>query len=142
MINTIGVVGAGTMGSGIAQVFAQAGFTVMLVESRSRCSIARAARIEKSLAKFVEKGTLRRGDATRRSARLHDRDRRSTRSATADYVVEAIVEDAEAKRALFTSLDALAKPDAILASNTSSISITRARRRHEAARTGCSACTS
>ena len=77
----------------------------------------------KSLAKFVEKGKLTAADRDAALGRL------STGTALdaladADYIVEAIVEDLDAKRALFTSLDAIAKPEAILASNTSSISIT------------------
>src|SRR4029079_11382920 len=79
--------------------------------------------IEKSLAKFVEKGKVAAADRDAAMGRL------STATgvdalAGADYIVEAIVEDAAAKRALFTSLDALARPEVILASNTSSISIT------------------
>src|SRR4029079_18711908 len=79
--------------------------------------------IEKSLAKFVEKGKVAAADRDAAMGRL------STATgvdalADADYIVEAIVEDAAAKRALFTSLDALARPEVILASNTSSISIT------------------
>ena len=124
IIKTIGVVGAGTMGNGIAQVFAQAGFTVRLVDvAQPMLDRARAA-IDKSLAKFVEKGKL--GDADK-SATLG---RLSTATsldllADADYIVEAIVESADAKSALFTTLDAIAGRHAILASNTSSISITR-----------------
>ncbi|HEV8347593.1 MAG TPA: 3-hydroxybutyryl-CoA dehydrogenase [Vicinamibacterales bacterium] len=123
MIKTVGVVGAGTMGNGIAQVFAQAGFSVRLVDvSQPMLDRARQS-IEKSLAKFVEKGKL---TAEARDAAMG---RLSTTAALdrlvdADYVVEAIVEDAEAKQTLFTSLDAFVKPDVILASNTSSISIT------------------
>src|SRR6058998_1329455 len=122
-IKTVGVIGAGTMGNGIAQVFAHAGFAVRLVDvAQPMLDRARAA-IEKSLAKFVEKGKL---TATDRDAA---RGRLSTATSIdllteADYIVEAIVENADAKRALFTSLDAIAKRDAILASNTSSISIT------------------
>ena len=122
-IKTVGVIGAGTMGSGIAQVFAQAGFSVQLVDiSQTMLDRARAS-IEKSLARFVEKGKLLpdvRDAALARVAATTVLDQ----LATADYIVEAIVEDATAKRALFTSLDGLAKPDTILASNTSSISIT------------------
>src|SRR5262249_36748259 len=122
-IKTVGVIGAGTMGHGIAQVFAQAGFSVRLVDV-AQPLLDRARRsIEKSLEKFVQKGTLAAAD---REATLH---RLSTTTSleqltTADFVVEAIVENAEAKSALFTSLDALVKSEAILASNTSSISIT------------------
>jgi 3-hydroxybutyryl-CoA dehydrogenase len=122
-IKTIGVVGAGAMGNGIAQVFGQAGFEVCLVDIAEPMLDRARTTIGKSLEKFVAKG------------KLTDADRHAilTRIATAtsidalskaDYVVEAIVEDAAAKRALFTSLDAVVKPDAILASNTSSISIT------------------
>jgi 3-hydroxybutyryl-CoA dehydrogenase len=122
-IKTVGVVGAGTMGNGIAQVFAQAGFPVTLVDI-AQPVLDRAQRaIEKSLAKFVEKNRLTaaaRDDALARIATLTTLDSLTN----ADCIIEAIVENAEAKRALFTSLDALAKPEAILASNTSSISIT------------------
>jgi 3-hydroxybutyryl-CoA dehydrogenase len=122
-IRTVGVVGAGAMGNGIAQVFAQAGFSVRLVDV-AQPMLARAQKsIEKSLAKLVEKGKL---TPESRDQAMH---RLSTSTALdrlgdADYVVEAIVEDAEAKRALFTSLDAFVKPEVVLASNTSSISIT------------------
>ena len=124
MIKTVGVVGAGTMGNGIAQVFAQAGFAVRLVDvAQPMLDRARAA-IEKSLGKFVEKGKLTgRRIATPRSDGCRRR-RALDELADADYVVEAIVENADAKRALFTSLDAITRPDVILASNTSSISIT------------------
>jgi 3-hydroxybutyryl-CoA dehydrogenase len=123
-LKTIGVVGAGTMGNGIAQVFAQAGFAVRLVDiAKPMLDRARNA-IEVSLARIVEKGQLT--PAARDVALGHLSTTTSLDMlADADYVVEAIVEQAEAKRALFTSLDALVKPEAILASNTSSISITQ-----------------
>jgi 3-hydroxybutyryl-CoA dehydrogenase len=123
MIKTVGVIGAGTMGSGIAQVFAQSGVDVTLVDVAQPLLDRARGTIEKSLAKFVEKGKLTAADRDEALRRLH-----TTTSldqlGDADYVVEAIVEDAESKRALFTSLDALVKSEAILASNTSSISIT------------------
>ena len=122
-IKTVGVVGAGTMGNGIAQVFAQAGFKVRLVDvAQPMLDRARGA-IEKSLAKFVEKNKLTAADRDATLGRL-------TTSialdalADADYVVEAISEDAAAKRELFAGLDVMTRPHAILASNTSSISIT------------------
>ena len=123
-IRTVGVVGAGTMGNGIAQVFAQAGFAVRLVDiAKPMLDRARNA-IEVSLARIVEKGQLT--PAARDVALGHLSTTTSLDMlADADYVVEAIVEQAEAKRALFTSLDALVKPEAILVSNTSSISITQ-----------------
>jgi 3-hydroxybutyryl-CoA dehydrogenase len=122
-IKIIGVVGAGTMGSGIAQVFAQAGFTVQLLDIAQPLLDRARSGIETSLAKFVAKGKV---DAAARDATLA---RVSTTTAldalaTADCIVEAIVEDIAAKQALFARLDALIAPHAILASNTSSISIT------------------
>jgi 3-hydroxybutyryl-CoA dehydrogenase len=123
MIKTVGVIGAGTMGNGIAQVFAQAGFSVQLVDVAQPMLDRASASIAKSLGKFVEKGKLTAADRDAALGRL------STTTAldrlvSADYVVEAIVENLEAKRTLFTSLAAITRPDVILASNTSSISIT------------------
>ena len=111
------------MGNGIAQVFAQAGFTVRLVDvAKPMLDRARAA-IEASLAKLAQKGQLTTVDREAALGRLS-----TTTSlealADADYIVEAIVESADTKRAVFASLDRLTKPATILASNTSSISIT------------------
>jgi 3-hydroxybutyryl-CoA dehydrogenase len=123
MIKTVGVIGAGTMGNGIAQVFAQSGFSVTLVDVAQPMLDRAKTMVEKSLAKFVEKGRLTPSDRDAAMGRM-----RTATSvdelAQADYVVEAIVENAETKRGLFTSLDAITRPDVILASNTSSISIT------------------
>jgi 3-hydroxybutyryl-CoA dehydrogenase len=122
-INIIGVVGAGTMGSGIAQAFAQAGLTVRLVDVADPM-LDRAKRgVEKSLDSFVKKGRLTSDDREAALSKLTTYTSLD-RLVEADYIVEAIVESAEAKKALFTSLDAIAKPEVILASNTSSISIT------------------
>ncbi|MGH3115931.1 MAG: 3-hydroxyacyl-CoA dehydrogenase family protein [Vicinamibacterales bacterium] len=122
-IQTVGVVGAGTMGNGIAQVFAQAGFDVRLHDTIQPALDRARKTIETSLGKFVEKGKLDAGQRDAALGRLH-----ATASiddlAAADYVVEAIIEEVEAKRALFGRLDALTRPDVILTSNTSSISIT------------------
>jgi 3-hydroxybutyryl-CoA dehydrogenase len=123
MIKTVGVIGAGTMGNGIAQVFAQAGFSVTLVDVAPPMLDRARASIEKSLAKFVDKGKLTASDRDATIARLSTATTVDQLS-DADYVVEAIVEDAAAKRALFASLDVITRPDVILASNTSSISIT------------------
>ncbi len=122
-IKTIGVVGAGTMGNGIAQVFAQAGFTVRLVDVAHPMLERARTSIEKSLAKFVEKGKLASADRDATLGRLGVSVALDD-LADADYIVEAIVENAEAKRSLFARLDRLTKPDVILATNTSSISIT------------------
>src|SRR5690349_5436440 len=122
-IKTIGVVGAGTMGNGIAQAFAQSGFSVTLVDVAQPMLDRARKTIATSLAKFVEKGKLTSAVRDESLARL------STATsiealAQIDYVVEAIVENEADKRTLFGSLDALVKPDTILASNTSSISLT------------------
>jgi 3-hydroxybutyryl-CoA dehydrogenase len=119
----IGVVGAGTMGNGIAQVFAQAGCEVRLIDAAPAALERAQAGIEKSLAKFVEKGKLTAVDRDATVARISTGTSVDT-LADADYVVEAIFEDADAKRGLFARLDQITKPGVILASNTSSISIT------------------
>jgi 3-hydroxybutyryl-CoA dehydrogenase len=111
------------MGNGIAQVFAQAGFQVLVQDVADTALDRGRATIEKSLAKFVEKGKL---DAASRDSAL-GRLAFSTSLdgfAEADYVVEAAIENREAKRALFTTLDQIARPGVMLTSNTSSISIT------------------
>ncbi len=123
MIKRVGVVGAGTMGNGIAQVFAQSGFAVRLCDAVPAAVDRARGSIEKSLSKFVEKGKLTAPDRDAALGRL------STGSdldalADVDYVVEAIAEALEAKTGVFARLDAMTKPHVILASNTSSISIT------------------
>jgi len=122
-IKTVGVVGAGTMGSGIAQVFAQAGFSVCLVDVADPMLDRARRAVEKSLGTFVDKGKLTAADRDGSLARLSTATTLD-RLVDADYIVETIVENVDAKRALFASLDAIAKPEVVLASNTSSISIT------------------
>ena len=122
-ITSIGVVGAGTMGNGIAQVFAQKGFTVHVVDALPAALDRARATIDKSLGKFVEKGKMSAADREQTLGRISFGGMVGALSG-ADFVVEAIVEDYEAKRALFGTLDAVTKPDVILSSNTSSISIT------------------
>ena len=122
-MRTIGVIGAGTMGNGIAQVFSQAGFEVRLVDAVAPALARARGTIEKSLAKFVEKGKLSAADRDAALGRLSTGTDLDALSDT-DFIVEAIVEDAKAKRELFTRLDALTRADVILSSNTSSISIT------------------
>ena len=122
-IRRVGVIGAGTMGNGIAQVFAQSGYEVRLVDAAAPALERARGAIGKSLAKFVEKGKL---SAVDRDAALGRLATSTTVDdvADADYIVEAIFEDATAKRELFARLDTLTRPDVILSSNTSSISIT------------------
>ncbi|HTI38628.1 MAG TPA: 3-hydroxybutyryl-CoA dehydrogenase [Vicinamibacterales bacterium] len=122
-IAKVGVVGAGTMGNGIAQVFAQAGFDVRLCDAIPAALERARTTIERSLARFVEKGKL---SATDRDAALGRITMGSDLQAFADvdYVVEAIAEDVHAKRSVFEWLDSVTRPDVMLTSNTSSISIT------------------
>jgi 3-hydroxybutyryl-CoA dehydrogenase len=122
-IHTVGVVGAGTMGSGIAQVFAQAGFDVRLIDVVPAALDRARTTIERSLDKFVEKGRLSPGDRDLVLDRIAFGGSLDELAA-ADVIVEAIVEDVSAKRALFGTLDRIARPEVVLASNTSSISIT------------------
>jgi 3-hydroxybutyryl-CoA dehydrogenase len=122
-IRRIGVIGAGTMGNGIAQVFAQSGFEVSLVDAVAAALDRARSAIEKSLGKFVEKGKLTASDRDAAVGRLSTGTDVAALADT-DYVVEAIVEDVAAKRELFGRLDTITRPDVILSSNTSSISIT------------------
>ena len=123
-IRLVGVIGSGTMGSGIAQVFAQAGYRVVLQDVRQPALDGARRAVDASLSKFVEKGKLTASDRDATLARLSIATHLDAVS-PADYVVEAIVESVEAKQALFARLDAMAGPHVILASNTSSISITQ-----------------
>jgi 3-hydroxybutyryl-CoA dehydrogenase len=122
-IDSVGVVGAGTMGSGIAQVFSQAGYEVILVE-RSREILHQAeSRIRKSLARFQKKGVLSKEDVDAAAGRIayttEIDDGREAR-----LIVEAVFEDLALKKQIFRELDEIAVGEAILATNTSSISIT------------------
>jgi 3-hydroxybutyryl-CoA dehydrogenase len=123
-IERIAVVGAGQMGSGIAQVAAQAGVQVALVDAIPGLAAKAHQKLAGALQKLVEKGKV---TAEARQATL-DRIRTSDSidaAAGADLAIEAIVEKEEPKFELFRRLDALLPPHAILASNTSSISITK-----------------
>jgi 3-hydroxybutyryl-CoA dehydrogenase len=118
------VLGAGTMGNGIAQVFAQGGHPVVLRDVDQKALDRALAAVDKSLGKLAEKGKL---TATDRSAAL-GRIRATTSMddvAGAELVVEAVVENLQVKQQVFAELDRLTPPSAILASNTSSISITK-----------------
>jgi 3-hydroxybutyryl-CoA dehydrogenase len=122
-IKRVGVIGAGTMGNGIAQVFAQGGFDVRIVDSAPSALERARTSIDKSLAKLVEKGRLTAENRDKALGRLTAGTSLDSLS-DVDYVVEAIFEDREAKLALFARLDQLTRPDVVLSSNTSSISIT------------------
>ncbi len=122
-IKTVGVIGAGTMGNGIAQVFAQSGFSVK-IQDASTAAIDRALKsIDKSLSKLAEKGKMTTPDRDTAFARLSVVPTLDA-FADVDYVVEAVIENLEVKRAIFMTLDTVTRADVILTSNTSSISIT------------------
>lgn len=115
------VVGAGQMGSGIAQVAAVAGYDVTLVDvSPAQLDRARAG-IERSLAKLVSKGSVDAGAAEAALARIAP----AAEAVPADLAIEAATEDVALKERIFRGLDEAAGPDAVLATNTSSIPITR-----------------
>jgi len=122
-IKKVGVLGCGLMGSGIAQVAATAGFETVVKEV-SEDLIARGfGGIEKSLAKFAEKGTITSDQQKEIRGRLS-----GTTSfnelADCDIIIEAIIENLDEKRGTYRQLDELCKPETIFASNTSSLSIT------------------
>jgi 3-hydroxybutyryl-CoA dehydrogenase len=121
-VKKVGVLGCGLMGSGIAQVAATAGFDVTVLEVEQKFLDRGFAAIEKSLAKFAEKGTIKETPQTIR-ARLKGTTKRED-LADCDIIIEAIIENVEEKKKMYSSIDGIAKKDAIFASNTSSISIT------------------
>jgi 3-hydroxybutyryl-CoA dehydrogenase len=123
-IKTIGVVGAGTMGNGIAQVCAQAGYHVIMNDREDAFVQRGLSSISKSLGKLAEKGKF---SAEERDA-IYGRITPSTTLedlSRADLVIEAVFEKLEVKRDVLARLDAICRPETILASNTSSISITK-----------------
>ena len=121
---TLGVVGAGQIGAGIAHVAALAGKRVVLVDVTADLAAKGLLTIEKNLARQVEKGKVAAGDRDAALARVAATADLS-RLAGAGLVVEAILENEAVKKDLFARLDALVPPATILATNTSSISITR-----------------
>lgn len=122
-IEKVGVVGAGTMGHGIAQTAAQAGYQVQLVDVAPPALARGLEQIEKSLHKLAAKERLSAEEAAAARARISGSTELSA-LAGADLVVEAVVERFEIKREVLTTLDDICSEEAILATNTSSISIT------------------
>jgi 3-hydroxybutyryl-CoA dehydrogenase len=122
-IKKVGVLGCGLMGSGIAQVAAQAGYEVVVREVEQKYLDKGLGGIQKSLAKFVEKGKMQQSDMDACVGRL-----KGTTSlddlADCDIVIEAIIENAQLKKDTYAQLDKIVKPEAIFASNTSSLTIT------------------
>jgi 3-hydroxyacyl-CoA dehydrogenase len=122
-MNKIMVIGAGTMGMDIAQVFARTGYAVIVRDIKDEIIKASEARLNKGLDKMVERGKM---DEATRAAIVGNISFTTELSAAADVdlVVEAAIENLEIKKQIFADLDAICKPETILASNTSSISIT------------------
>ncbi len=122
-IKKVGVLGCGLMGAGIAQVAATAGFETVVKEVSDEFIAKGFGGIEKSLAKFAEKGTITAEQQTEIRGRLS-----GTTSfdalADCDIIIEAIIENLEEKRGTYHQLDEICKPETIFASNTSSLSIT------------------
>ncbi len=123
VIERMAVVGAGQMGAGIAQVAAQAAIEVVLADATPELAQKGVARISAQLDKLVEKGKMSAGDRSALLARVKPAERLED-CARAQLLVEAIVENEGPKKELFRRADAILPPEAILASNTSSISIT------------------
>ena len=122
-IKKVGVIGAGTMGSGIAQVAAQIGCDVIMLDVESDFVERGMKSIDKSLSKAVEKGKL---EAEAKGAVL-GRIKGTTKMSDVgevDFVVEAVLEDLDLKKRVFAELDELCRPEVVLASNTSSMSVT------------------
>ena len=122
-INKIAVLGAGQMGNGITQVAACAGYDVIMIDIKQEFVDRGIAAIEKSLAKLVSKDRMTQEDADAARARISLSIDRAD-CVDCDLVVEAVPEILDLKVSIFQELDALCKPETILASNTSSISIT------------------
>jgi 3-hydroxybutyryl-CoA dehydrogenase len=120
----VGVIGAGTMGNGIAHVFARSGYLVVLCDVEQRFLDRGMATIAKNLEREVGKGKITAEDRDAALGRIEAVTERS-RLADCDFIVEAATERFEIKAEIFRDLDRLAGADVILASNTSSISITR-----------------
>ena len=121
-IKTIGVVGAGQMGRGIAQVLATAGWNVLLIDATEEALEDAIKKIWQGVTKAVEKGALRGDQAGSAMAIIHPM-KHMQRLREAQVVIEAIPEDPVMKRALFAQLGQVCEPSTLLASNTSSISI-------------------
>jgi 3-hydroxybutyryl-CoA dehydrogenase len=123
-INRVGMIGAGTMGSGIAHVFARSGFAVILCDVEQRFLERGIETIRKNLEREVAKNKISADDKAATLARIAGVVDRGA-LADCDFVVEAATEKLEIKAEIFRDLDRITRPNVILASNTSSISITR-----------------
>ena len=123
-IKNIGIIGAGQMGNGIAHVFAQAGFAVLMQDITEAYAQKGLATIDKNMQRGVDKGKMTADEKTAILARVQLTTNLEA-LADCDIVIEAAPEKWEIKKQIFETLDRVCKPSAILASNTSSISITK-----------------
>ena len=123
-INKVLIIGAGQMGSGIAQVMAQGGLTVILQDIKPEFVQKGLQNIEKNLTKAVEKGKLDADSKTAIMARIYSATQLDATTCQVDLVVEAAVENMNIKREIFQTLDTLCPDHTILASNTSSLPLT------------------
>ncbi len=121
-ITKLGIVGSGIMGSGIAEVAAKAGVDVVLRSRKQETADAMVTSLERSLAKQVERGKLEETAAKEIGARVTATDDLHA-LADVDLVLESVVEDLVVKKELFQQLDGIVKPDAILATNTSTLPV-------------------
>jgi 3-hydroxybutyryl-CoA dehydrogenase len=124
-MKNITVIGSGTMGNGIAHVFAQFGYSVSLVDISETALQKALATIAKNIDRQVAKGTVTEADKTATLANIKTFTKLEDCATTADLVVEAASENVNVKLAIFKQLDEICPPHTILASNTSSISITQ-----------------
>lgn len=124
-IRNVTVIGSGTMGNGIAHVFAQFGYEVSLVDLSADALKRALDTIAKNFDRQVAKGTVSESDKAAALARIKTFTDLAEAAPSADLAVEAVTENADVKHKIFTQLDQLCPPHTILASNTSSISITR-----------------
>jgi 3-hydroxybutyryl-CoA dehydrogenase len=122
-LNKVTVIGAGTMGHGIAQIAAVAGFTVALTDNVAAALPSAVERIRNNLKGGVARGKLAEEDADAAMAKIELASDLTEAVTDADLVIEAVVEDLQMKRDLFRTLDAIAPDNAILATNTSSLSV-------------------
>src|SRR3954451_19255256 len=122
-IRKVGVLGCGLMGAGIAQTAASAGFDVVVREVSDELCERGFAGIDKSLAKFAEKGTITAEQQSEIRGRLKGTTKFEDLS-DSDIIIEAIIETLDTKRDTYSQLDRLCKPETIFASNPSSLSIT------------------
>ena len=126
-INKVGVLGCGLMGSGIAQVAAQAGYGVTVLEAEQKALDKGFSGIDASLGKFVERGPEKGGITAQQKDEIRARLKGTQKKedlAQCDIVIEAVIENIDEKKKVYAALDAIVKPDAIFATNTSSISVT------------------